>query len=294
MHTISIFGSSGFIGTELIGQLAKKNHKINVFTRNKTKANHLKVFPNVKLVSYSENSNFNQLLAGTDVLVNLIGILHEAKKNQFINIHEGLIKKILKGAKKANVSRLIHVSALKCDTPGESKYLQSKFRGEKAVTTIFRNKAWTILRPSIVYGAKDKFLNLFIMLIKFLPVIFLISPKAKFQPINVDDFVDILIKVIDSKKSYQKALNIAGPKIFTFLEIIKEIKNSLNKKNIIIPLNKKLTWFFVRMLELSPVKLVTRDNLKSMEIDNTAPINDSYQYKSSLRQLSSYLKKYSD
>ena len=87
MHTISIFGCSGFIGTELIGQLAKKNHKINVFTRNKTKANHLKVFPNVKLVSYSENSNFNQLLAGTDVLVNLIGILHEAKKNQFIYIH---------------------------------------------------------------------------------------------------------------------------------------------------------------------------------------------------------------
>jgi NADH dehydrogenase len=189
---------------------------------------------------------------------------------------------------------LIHVSALKCDTPGESKYLQSKFRGEKAVTTIFKNKAWTILRPSIVYGSKDKFLNLFIMLIKFLPVFFLISPKAKFQPINVDDFVDILIKVIDSKKSHQKALNIAGPKIFTFLEIIKEIKNSLNKNNIIIPLNKKLTWFFVRILELSPVKLVTRDNLKSMEIDNTAPINDSYQFKSSLRQLSSYLKKFSD
>ena len=100
MHTISIFGSSGFIGTELIGQLAKKSHKINVFTRNKTKANHLKVFPNVKLVSYSDNSNFNQLLVGTDVLINLIGILHEAKKNQFINIHEGLIKKILKGVKK--------------------------------------------------------------------------------------------------------------------------------------------------------------------------------------------------
>jgi NADH dehydrogenase len=233
------------------------------------------------------------LLEGTDVLINLIGILHESKKNQFINIHEGLIKKILKGAKKANVARLIHVSALKCDTPGKSKYLFSKFRGEKAVTTIFRNKAWTILRPSIIYGSNDKFLNLFIKLIKFLPVILLISPKAKFQPIDVDDFVDILIKVIDSKKSYQKALNIAGPKIFTFLEIIKEIKNSLNKKNIIIPLNKKLTLFFVRILELSPVKLVTRDNLKSMEIDNTAKINDSYQYKSSLRQLSSYLKKYS-
>ena len=148
------------------------------------------------------------------------------------------------GLKKPNVSRLIHVSALKCDTPGESKYLQSKFRGEKAVTTIFKNKAWTILRPSIVYGSNDKFLNLFIKLIKFLPVIFLISPKAKFQPIDVDDFVDILIKVIDSKKSYQKALNIAGPKIFTFLEIIKEIKNSLNKKNINYSVKQKINMVF--------------------------------------------------
>ena len=100
------------------------------------------------------------MLAGTDVLINLIGILHEAKKNQFINIHEGLTKRILNGAKKTNVSRVIHVSALKCDTPGESKYLQSKFRGEKAVTTILKNKAWTILRPSIVYGSNDKFFKL--------------------------------------------------------------------------------------------------------------------------------------
>ena len=67
------------------------------------------------------------MLAGTDVLINLIGILHEAKKNQFINIHEGLIKKILKGAKKANVSRLIHVSALKCDTPGKVNIYNQNF-----------------------------------------------------------------------------------------------------------------------------------------------------------------------
>ena len=86
MHTISIFGSSGFIGTELIGQLAKKNHKINVFTRNKIKVKHLKVFPNVKLFSYSENCNFNQLLAGTDVLINLIGILLSSAVTQIVTL----------------------------------------------------------------------------------------------------------------------------------------------------------------------------------------------------------------
>jgi len=67
MRTISIFGSSGFIGTELIGQLAKKKNEIRVFTRNKIKANHLKVLPNVKIVHYSGNSNLQELLKGTDV-----------------------------------------------------------------------------------------------------------------------------------------------------------------------------------------------------------------------------------
>ena len=101
-----------------------------------------------------------------------------------------------------------------------------------------------------------------------------------FTPTNLDK----AILLSAGTEATERAIKIA--KIFG--------AQSTNKKNIIIPLNKKLTLFFVRILELSPVKLVTRDNLKSMEIDNTAQINDSYQYKSSLRQLSSYLKKYSD
>jgi len=294
MQTISIFGSTGFIGTELIGHLAKKKIEIRVFTRSKIKANHLKLIPNVKLVTYSENSNLKDLLKGTDILINLIGILHESKKNTFIDVHEALTKEILKSAKNVNVKRLIHVSALKCETPGESKYLFSKLKGEKVVISLFKNKDWTILRPSIVYGPNDNFINLFIKMIKYIPILFLISPKAKFQPIHVDDFVDITIEVIDSKKSFQRILNIAGPKVLTFLEIVNAIKKSLNKKNLIVPLNKTFTYFFVRCLELLPVKLVTRDNLKSMEIDNVTDINDAYQYKSSLKNLSSYLERNSE
>ncbi len=82
-------------------------------------------------------------------------------------------------------------------------------------------------------------------MIKYIPILFLISPKAKFQPIHVDDFVDITIEVIDSKKSFQRILNIAGPKVLTFLEIVNAIKKSLNKKNLIVPLNKTFTYFFL-------------------------------------------------
>ena len=148
---------------------------------------------------------------------------------------------------------------------------------------------WTILRPSIVFGPHDKFINLFKKMVKFLPLILLVSPKAEFQPIYINDLVEIIIKSIDDKKTYKKIFNIGGPKKFTFYEIVKLITLCNRRKNFVIGLNKTLSYFFVRLLQLSPIKIITLDNLKSMETSNTVKINDSYKFKSSLKELSTYL-----
>ena len=128
--------------------------------------------------------------------------------------------------------------------------------------------------------------------IAFLPVIFLVSPKSEFQPIHVRDLVDIIIKCISDKKTYKKVFNLGGPKKFTFYEIIKLITKCDKKCNIIIGLNKTMSHIFVRLLMLSPVKIITTDNLKSMETSNTVRVNHSYNFKSSLKELSTYLINY--
>ena len=292
MKVISIFGGTGFIGTELINQLVKMRVEIRVFTRKKNKANHLKSLPRVRILEFPSKNNLSDDLKGSDVIINLVGILHEYKSAKFSMAHEDFVNKLIKSALNQNIKRLIHLSALGASKKSLSKYLYSKYKTEGIVRNKFKENDWTILRPSIVFGLNDKFINLFKKLVRFLPIIFLISPKSKFQPIYVGDLVDIIIKSIDNKKTFKKAFNLAGPKEFTFYEIIKLIAKCDEKLNIIISLNKQMSYLFVRLLMLSPIKIITTDNLKSMETSNTVKVNDAYNFKTTLKELSTYLINY--
>ena len=292
MKVISIFGGTGFIGTELINQLVKMRVEIRVFTRKKNKANHLKSLPRVRILEFPSKNNLSDDLKGSDVIINLVGILHEYKSVKFSMAHEGFVNKLIKSALNQNIKRLIHLSALGASKKSLSRYLYSKYKTEGIVRNKFKENDWTILRPSIVFGLNDKFINLFKKLVRFLPIIFLISPKSEFQPIYVGDLVDIIIKSIDNKKTFKKSFDLAGPKKFTFYEIIKLIAKCDKKLNIIISLNKKMSYLFVRLLMLSPIKIITTDNLKSMETSNTVKVNDAYNFKSTLIELSTYLINY--
>jgi len=292
MKVISIFGGTGFIGTELINQLVKSRVEIRVFTRKKNKANHLKSLPRVKILEFPSKNNLSDDLKGSDVIINLVGILHEYKSVKFSTAHEDFVNKLIKSALNQNIKRLIHLSALGANKKSLSRYLHSKYETECIVRNKFMENDWTILRPSIVFGINDKFINLFKKLVQFLPIIFLISPKSEFQPIYVGDLIDIIIKSINNKKTFKKAFNLGGPEKFTFYEIIKLIAKCDKKLNIIISLNKTMSYLFVRLLMLSPVKIITTDNLKSMETNNTVKVNDAYNFKSTLKELSTYLINY--
>jgi NADH dehydrogenase len=289
MKVISIFGGTGFIGTELVTQLAKMPFKIQLFTRNKKRLDQLRLGPRIELIEFSMKKNFTTKLNGSDVIINLVGILHEGRRIKFSKVHEEFVENLINFALKKNIKRIIHISALGVSSNSVSKYLLSKYNGEGIIQDKFKMYDWTILRPSIVFGPHDKFINLFKKMVKFLPLILLVSPKAEFQPIYINDLVEIIIKSIDDKKTYKKIFNIGGPKKFTFYEIVKLITLCNRRKNFVIGLNKTLSYFFVRLLQLSPIKIITLDNLKSMETSNTVKINDSYKFKSSLKELSTYL-----
>tara|TARA_B100000902_G_scaffold238833_1_gene226173 strand:+ start:2620 stop:3507 length:888 start_codon:yes stop_codon:yes gene_type:complete len=292
MKVISIFGGTGFIGTELVNQLAKMPIEIRVFIREKSQENQLKLLSRVRVFEYSSKKDLSDELEGSDVIINLVGILHESRKIKFSMAHEDFVSKLIKYALKKNIKRVIHLSALGVNKNAKSRYLYSKYKTELLIKTEFKDYNWTILRPSIVFGAQDKFINLFKIMIRFLPVIILVSPKAEFQPIYINDLVDIIIKSINDKKTFKKVFNLGGPKKLTFLEIIKLISFCDKKRNIVIGLNKTMSYLFVRLLQLLPIKIITTDNLKSMETSSTVNVNDAYSFKTSLKELSTYLINY--
>ncbi|MDG2252349.1 MAG: complex I NDUFA9 subunit family protein [Methylophilaceae bacterium] len=291
MKTVSIFGGTGFIGSELIDHLAKKRININVFTRKSSKAEKFNDLPRVKIIEINQSVDISELLKDSDIVINLVGILHETKSLKFSSVHKDWVNKIAKAAKKENISHFIHLGALQSTKYAPSRYLKSKYEAEEEIKKILKKQPWTILRPSIVFGKEDIFINLFRKMIAYLPIILVVSPNAKFQPIYVKDLVGIIIQSMNDNKSYGKIYNIAGPKAYKFIEIIKLIAKTDKKKVLIVPLNKFFSYIMVMLIELLPFKIITRDNLKSMELDNVTDINDAYLFKSHFLSLPSYLRK---
>ncbi len=286
MKVISIFGGTGFIGSELIDYLPKKKIEIRVFTHSKNKVSSLTGSHNVKFFYYKKPKDVQSKISGSDVIINLVGILHESRTHKFDDFTDYATKE--RGvALKEKVKQWTGIPVSQSGDVGRPAVLQQ----ETIVEKYYNDGEWTILRPSVVFGNKDSFINLFEKMVKYLPLIFLISPKAKFQPIYVKDLVHIIERTLYDKNSYNKKLNLGGPNVLSFIEILHLIKSSQDKKNILVPLNKSLSYLFVRILELLPFKIITRDNLKSMEVDNTSPINDSYLHINSLLSLEAYLSK---
>jgi len=95
MKVISIFGGTGFIGTELVKQLAKKPIEIRIFTRKKNKINYSKFYPKIKVIEYSSNNDFSENLEGSNIIINLVGILHESRKLKFSMAHETFVSRLI-------------------------------------------------------------------------------------------------------------------------------------------------------------------------------------------------------
>jgi NADH dehydrogenase len=160
------------------------------------------------------------------------------------------------------------MSALQASNHAPSQYLRSKAAGEAAINEFSKKLNITIFRPSVIFGRDDHFLNLFAVLIKFLPVIVLAKPNAKFQPIWVEDVAQCFVNALQNSATYSKSYDLCGPTVYTLRELIEKVMTILGKPRPIIGLNDSLSMAQAFMMELLPIKLMSRDNVRSMQVDS--------------------------
>jgi uncharacterized protein YbjT (DUF2867 family) len=173
--------------------------------------------------------------------------------------------------KLSGVKRLLHVSALGItgSQNSPSMYLRSKTDGERVIRGSFLN--WTIYRPSVAFGPKDHFLNLFAKLAKYFPVLPLAGAEVKFQPIFVGDLVDGIINTLDKPEAEEKTYEMAGPKVYTLRELVNIATTYSGNPRPIVGLPKPIAYLQALGMEMLPGQpLLSRDNLDSMRIDNIA------------------------
>ena len=268
-----IFGGSGQIGRHLIRKLTKNNMQVTVVTRNiHQKSYIIKTQGNAGYIDIVEANIYDEkkiqlLFKNADTCVNLVGILFENKKgNTFYNIHTLFPTLLAKLAKENKLKNFIHLSALGINDAIDSKYAESKLKGEKNILNIFPSA--TILRPSVVYSVDDNFTTNFMTLLSrlpFFPIYY--SGKTKFTPIHCSDLTDVIYHVI-SNNINSKIIECIGPEVINFKEIIARLLKLINKNRLLVPLPLTLANITAEILQLLPKPLLTKDQLKLLKYDN--------------------------
>ncbi|NCV24247.1 MAG: complex I NDUFA9 subunit family protein, partial [Proteobacteria bacterium] len=267
-RTIGIFGASGFIGESIIQRLARNNYKIKVASRNPYLSQNLRVSGDTAQIELTKinihsDKSIQNFLDDCDVCINLIGILYEKSSQKFEDIHfkfPNTLSKIFSSSRHSKL--LIHFSALGAKANSNSKYISSKYAGEEAIKKNFSNYA--IIRPSIVIGPKDNFFNMFAKLVNIFPVIPLVGAETKFQPVYVNDIAEAVNVIIENNLSKQ-IFELGGPKIFSFLELIKMLLTEIRKKRIIIPIPFSMGKIQAFFLQMFPKPLLTLDQVQILQ-----------------------------
>ena len=219
----------------------------------------------VEVADIHEPRALASFVRGADAVVNLVGVLHDGRGNaSFRSAHVELARSVVAACREAGVGRLLHMSALAAATDAPSAYLRSK--GEAEAIVAGSGLDWTVFRPSVVFGRDDRFLNLFAEALRIAPVMVLACPGAKFQPVYVEDVAAAFARSLGDLASHGRRYDLCGPRVYTLRELVEYVGAVTGRPRPVIGLNDTLSYCQAFAMEWLPVKIMTRDNVRSMRV----------------------------
>lgn len=269
---ITIFGGAGFIGRHLVRSLAAKGWRIRVVSRKPALCGHLQPLGDVgqivvQPVNTSDEKAIANLLAGSNAVVNLVGILYENSSQRFDEVHGKLPGRIARAARTVGIRDMVHVSAIGADPQSASAYARSKAEGERMVREALPEAV--ILRPSIVIGPEDNFFNRFAAMARLSPALPLIGGgTSRFQPVYVADVAAAIVKGLTVDEARGESFELGGPKVYSFADLMRYMLEVIGRKRLLLNLSYGLASFQARFFELLPTPLLTRDQVELLKTDN--------------------------
>lgn len=266
-----VFGGTGFVGRQVVRELAEKGFVVKVATRVPERAYFLKPAGAVGQVvpfqcDYRDGESIAAAVKGATYVVNCVGLLFEkGKRQKFQYMHVDLPAMIASACKKAGVQRFVHISALGIEQ-ATSKYAKTKLEGEKAVLANFPQAS--ILRPSVIYGEDDAFFNMFAELSRYSPVLPLIGGgQTKFQPVYVGDVADAVMAALNKPETQGQTYELGGPEVVSFKEIYQHLFEYTGRRRCLMNLPFVLAKVQATFLSILPHPLLTRDQVESLKTD---------------------------
>jgi uncharacterized protein YbjT (DUF2867 family) len=268
--SVCILGGTGFVGRSIADHAGRRGLRVRVLTRYAPNAAPITVLPTVEIMvgNPRDPQALESAFADMDAVVNLVGILHPGRRSGFREAHVELPRRVAEACRAAGVQHLLHMSALGASASAPSEYLRSRAEGEAAVRAAGGLPPCTMFRPSVVFGEKDHFLNMFAKLVSLFPIVPLAGAKARLQPVWVEDVARSFVACLGDPRTFGQTYELCGPKAYSLEELVRFVADTLGRRRAIVPLPPGLGRLQAAVFEHLPGKLLTRDNLRSLSVDN--------------------------
>lgn len=278
MANILVLGGTGFLGRHVCEQLQRAGHRMTVPTRhikNAAAVQHLPLLT-VQTANIHDPATLTQLVAGHDAVVNLVAVLHGNEK-RFEQVHVTLPQTLAQACHANGVTRVVHISALGAGVEAPAMYQRSKARGEAVLQAA--GLALTVLRPSVIFGSGDRFLNLFARMQGLLLVFPLAGADTRFQPVWVEDVARAVLHALHTPTTVGHTVEAVGPEVFTLRQLADMAGAAAGHPSRVWGLPRALAYFQALAMECVPGEpLLSTDNLSSLEVDNVASAPEAGQH----------------
>ena len=267
---VAILGGSGFVGRSLCERLARAGIAARVVSRSRERTRAIWSLPGASCVECNpyDGAALTDALAGCDALVNLVGILNERgdRGTGFHRAHVDLTRIALEACRVAGITRYLHMSALNAAPVSVSHYLRTK--GEAEMLVRAAAPAWTIFRPSVIFGPGDGLLCRFDGLLKLTPVLPLACAHTRFQPIHVGDVAEAFVRALGDLRTHGQSFDLGGPAVMSLAEIVQAVARATGRRRLIVPLGALMSRLQAEVFEHLPGKPFSRDNFRSASQDS--------------------------
>jgi uncharacterized protein YbjT (DUF2867 family) len=277
---VTIFGGSGFVGRYIARRMAKEGWRVRVAVRRPNEALFVKPYGVPGQVeplacNIRDDASVRSLIRGADAVVNCVGTFSKGGKNNFGAVHVEGAGRIARIAAAEGVASLVQISSIGADTGSDSDYSRTKAEGEAAVLAAFPTAV--ILRPSVIFGTEDAFFNRFASMSRMGPILPVVGASTRFQPVFVDDVAQAAVKAALGEAA-PGIYELGGPEVDTFRGLMGRMLRVIQRRRAVINIPfflARIIGFAFDMVEavtlgLIQNKMITRDQVKSLQHDNVA------------------------
>lgn len=263
---ITVLGGGGFVGRYVVQRLLARGARVRIAQRNPRAATFLKPLGGLGQTQFvaadvRDAASIARAVAGSDAVINLVGAFGDMQAVQADGAGH-----VAAAAAAAGVLRtLVHVSAIGADRDSLSAYGRSKGDGEAAVRAAFPRAA--ILRPSIVFGREDQFINRFAAMMRVSPVIPVIAPATKFQPVYVGDVADAVVAALAPAAAGQLH-ELGGPQVLTMSALLRWIADATGRSPLFVDVPDFVASALASGLGWAPGAPITKDQWLMLQQDN--------------------------